>query len=298
MPRIPVHHKVTGRIRGERNIMGNLLKKLREKENFSETECMIADYLLEHYREIGSYSTRQLARETYSSSAAIVRFSQKMGFEGYVEFKVRFLAEMMKYMENPQERYLTEKDNIPVILDKLMYMSTNTLKETHDLLEPSILVRALHLFSKMNHIDFYAIGANIYPIQMMTDSFAMAGKSSSVHESMTTQYLQAYNSPKNHLGFFISRTGENRMLLEIANCLKEKGNAIMLITADSKSTLARTADVVIPATTAEHMNEGGPRIFLLSTIYILNVLWATLMSKDDLKNQLRKEEWLSKHFHY
>ncbi len=68
-------------------------------------------------------------------------------------------------------------------------------------MEPSIIVRAIHLLSKMNHIDFYAVGAKTYPIQMMTDSFAMAGKSSSVHESMTTQYLQAYNSPRNHLGF-------------------------------------------------------------------------------------------------
>lgn len=281
--------------------MSNLLRRLKEKKNFSDSECIIADYLIEHYREFGNYSTRRLAQETYTNSAAIVRFCQKLGFEGYVDFKVRFLAEMMQHNNEPGESYLTDNDNIPIILDKIMYMGINALKESHDILEPSILARAMHLFSKTEHIDFYALGANVYPIQMMTDSFAMAGKSSSVHESMTTQYLQAYNAPKNHLGFFISRTGENRLLLEIAKCLHEKGNAILLITAQPKSSLGELADVVIPAVTSDRMNEGGSRIFLLSTIYIMYVLWAALLSKDGAKNLFRKEAreaWLNKHFHY
>ena len=63
----------------------NLIKELQEKKGFSDSERTIADYLLKHSRLLPSMTTRQLARETYTSSAAIVRFCQKLGFGGYTE---------------------------------------------------------------------------------------------------------------------------------------------------------------------------------------------------------------------
>ena len=55
--------------------MTGLVKQLQEKTGFSESEAMIADYLLTHFRMLPGMSTRQLAKETFTSSAAIVRFS-------------------------------------------------------------------------------------------------------------------------------------------------------------------------------------------------------------------------------
>ena len=64
--------------------MAGLIKQLQEKEDFSEAEGMIADYLLENFRLIAGMTTRQLAKAAYTNSAAIVRFSQKLGFGGSV----------------------------------------------------------------------------------------------------------------------------------------------------------------------------------------------------------------------
>ena len=63
--------------------MAGLVKQLQEQTGFSESECMIADYLLKNFRMLAGRSTRQLAKDTYTNSAAIVRFSQKLGFGGY-----------------------------------------------------------------------------------------------------------------------------------------------------------------------------------------------------------------------
>ena len=119
--------------------MANLRRVLQEKQGFSEAESAIADYLVEHFRELGNFSTRQLAKATYTNSAAIVRFTQKLGFEGYVDFKVHFMAEMMQHEDEPPERHFTRKDNVPLIMEKMMYLGINTFKETHDILDPAIL---------------------------------------------------------------------------------------------------------------------------------------------------------------
>ena len=58
--------------------MAGLIKQLQEKEDFSEAEGMIADYLLENFRLIAGMTTRQLAKAAYTNSAAIVRFSRSL----------------------------------------------------------------------------------------------------------------------------------------------------------------------------------------------------------------------------
>ncbi len=280
--------------------MVGLVKKLQEQQGFSESESMIASYLLANFRQLAGMTTRQLARETYTNSAAIVRFSQKMGFGGYPEFKVQFLAEMMQWVERPygKDAGMSIKDTIPAILEKVTSIETDALHETHALLEPSIFARALRIFGQSDHVDFYAMDHNLEIARLAASGFIMANKCPTVHSAMTLQYLLATGAPKDHIGFFISRTGENRMLLDIARLLKMRGNPILLITAAPKSTFASFADVVFPVASVNRMEELGPRVFLLGAKYVTDILFAVLMTRVDYQSSLQKEKWLNKHFHY
>lgn len=278
----------------------NLIKELQEQQDFSDSERTIATYLLQHSRLLPSMTTRQLARETYTSSAAIVRFCQKLGFGGYTEFRVEFLAQMMKYLEQPYgvELSVTNQDSVHSILDKVTRLEIDALQETYQMLDAKEFVRAFAILQKTQHIDFYAMDNNLDIANMAASSFIMANKCSTVHTAMTMQYLQATGTPKEHVGFFISRTGENRMLIDIAHLLKLRGNPFLLITANQESTLASLADVVFPVASVKSMEELGPRVFLMGAKYVTDVLFAVLMTRVDFRNAQEKEIWLSKHFHY
>ena len=280
--------------------MNGLISLLQEQEGFSESERMIADYLLANYRMLPGMSTRQLAKETFTSSAAIVRFSQKLGFGGYTEFRVKFLADMMRYRENPhgEELAMTDRDSVHSILDKVTSISIEALKETRNMLEPGDFMRALAILNKTAHVDFYATDNNLDIANMAATSFIMANKCPTVHTSMTMQYLQATGAPKEHVAFFISRTGENRMLLDIAHLLKQEGNPIMVLTASPKSSIATLADVVFPVATVKSMEELGPRVFLSGAKYVVDILFAVLMTRVDYRSARQKEAWLGKHFYY
>ena len=278
----------------------NLIKELQEQQDFSDSERTIATYLLQHSRLLPSMTTRQLARETYTSSAAIVRFCQKLGFGGYTEFRVEFLAQMMKYLEQPYgvELSVTNQDSVHSILDKVTRLEIDALQETYQMLDAKEFVRAFAILQKTQHIDFYAMDNNLDIANMAASSFIMANKCSTVHTAMTMQYLQSTGAPKEHVGFFISRTGENRMLIDIAHLLKLRGNPFLLITANQESTLASLADVVFPVASVKSMEELGPRVFLMGAKYVTDVLFAVLMTRVDFRNAQEKEIWLSKHFHY
>lgn len=280
--------------------MKGLIKQLQEQEGFSESERMIATYLLAHFRNLPGMSTRQLAKETFTSSAAIVRFSQKLGFGGYTEFRVKFLADMMRYTDRPhgEELAMTDKDSVHSILDKVTSIELDSIKETRGMLEPGDFVRALAIINKSDHIDFYAMDNNLDIANMAATGFIMANKCSTVHPAMTMQYLQATGAPKDHVAFFISRTGENRMLLDIAHLLKLRGNPIIALTASPNSSLANMAEVVFPVVTVKSMEELGPRVFLTGAKYVMDILFAVLMTRVDFHSAQQKEQWLSKHFYY
>ena len=173
--------------------MDNLVKILQEQKNFSESESIIATYLLTNFRKLAGMSTRELARNAYTNSAAIVRFSQKLGFTGYTEFKVQFLAEMMQYINHPEngELLVSTHDSIHALIEKVTAIEVDTLKYTRSILNPEDFLKALPLFSKSEHIDFYAMDNNLDIARIAAAGFIMANKCSSVNSSMTMQYLQA-----------------------------------------------------------------------------------------------------------
>ena len=278
--------------------MTELISKLSDKKIFSSTEQVIADYILKNFREVANLSTRQLAKETFTSSAAIVRFSQKLGFSGYAEFKTKFLSEMLESLGEPKNRFITAKDSIGDIVEKVVTIEIAALKDSYDKIKINPFVRAANYLSQADYIDFYAMNMNLNLARMASESFIVAGKYCSVPVSTAEQYLQAYKVPKNHLAVLISRTGENGFLINIAKILNEQKTPILLITTSAKSTLGNLSQVVFETAATDKMEELGPRVFLTGAKYVIDVLFGILMARTDYFEAKKKEEWLKSYLHY
>lgn len=276
-----------------------LIKTMKTQEGFSESERMIADFLLANYRGLPSLSTRQLAKLTYTSSAAIVRFAQKMGFEGYTEFKIQFMAEMMQHVSQPQDdEGFNSKDTVRDIMKKVTNLEMNALKETHHILEPRAVIIALNLIVQSQHVDFYATDDNINIANLASASLIMADKTSTVTYSIPQLYLLSTSASPEHLSFFISRTGENRMLVDMAHAIKNRGGKILLLTSEPDSSLGRLADQVLTVASVKKLEELGPRIFLGAAKYVVDIIFATLVARKGLGDAHVKEKWLLNHFKY
>ena len=50
----------------------SVIQDLGQRQHFTETESSIADYILAHPDEVAKMSIGDLARETFSSNAAII----------------------------------------------------------------------------------------------------------------------------------------------------------------------------------------------------------------------------------
>ena len=67
----------------------NCLVQIKEaQKSYTSTEKIIAQYILEHYSDILNDSAQQLGEKTQTSAAAVIRFSKKLGYKGFSEFKI------------------------------------------------------------------------------------------------------------------------------------------------------------------------------------------------------------------
>ena len=55
--------------------------------NLNELEISIYNFVVGHPEEVADMTIRELAQELHLSSTTILRFCNKMGCEGYSEFK-------------------------------------------------------------------------------------------------------------------------------------------------------------------------------------------------------------------
>ena len=65
---------------------------LQDKAQFSQTECLIANYILQRQENIVKDSVRFIAKEIYVAPSTIVHFCQQLGFSGFNDFKKQYLS--------------------------------------------------------------------------------------------------------------------------------------------------------------------------------------------------------------
>lgn len=139
-----------------------IAEKLKQRDQLSEAELSIADYILKLGVELEHYSTRNLAEETYTSPATVIRLCKKLGFSGFEEFKRELLKEF-QYLDHPEEDV---DRNFPFSKDDTMMRAANsisqlyedTIRDTMELLSYPVLQKAVRLLKKSRNIFIFLRG--------------------------------------------------------------------------------------------------------------------------------------------
>ena len=85
-------------------------------ETFSKTEKKVADYILENPSDILPVFITELSNNCGASPASIVRFSKKLGYNGYHQFKFALAKESTNH---PLNENITASDSAFSIFEKI-----------------------------------------------------------------------------------------------------------------------------------------------------------------------------------
>lgn len=259
-----------------------LIKCLQEMTDFSEAEKSIAQYMLDNPKKMIDLSIRDLAEQTYTSTATVYRLCQKIGLTGYTEFKIKFITEVNRSssFDHPiTSRPIKDDDDATTIAMKISSLEIESIEETRNEMTVAQLNRTAGYLDRARIIDIYAFDVNRQIAEITAYDFQQIQKTVITRPAVESQYLQAMNAGSGHVAILLSRTGENRHLINIARILRKKKIRMLLFSTRKQSTLAEICDEFLYVANVEESLDMGGLIYGIGVRYYLDVFFSIILSR-------------------
>lgn len=263
---------------------------MEQMDLFTDAERQIIQYLLSHPEDILSLSVRDLAKNSYTSSSTVNRLASKLsGGMPFTHFKAALFAELHQNTsplpENLDE--ITMNETVYSLIGKVAAAQIDAIERTRRALEYPSLLRAARLLQQACQIYFFGFDDNLSIVKPYLNRMMTFGKQIISHDATNAQYYQALIIPEQPEGvaqspaaLLISRTGNNRKLIEIASILKDKKIPILLLTPSKESPLGKYATEWIEIQNGILFETIGTILFDTSIQFILTMLCSLMFSNN------------------
>lgn len=251
----------------------------------SRTFKSIADYVMTNYKMVSFLSVQKLSQEIGVSTASIVRFCQKLGYSGYVDFQHD--AQTLVHGETPPmlefRSAVSDVEEDP--LKEMFRLNIEILKKTYtDILANEFrkAVNAVHGARKVYIIGMrstytVAFYTSYMLSQFMNNIELVTAGSNDIFDRLS--YADATD-----LALVCSFSKYSRLTIEALEFLREKGVFIVGITDSQSSPVATRSDIMLLAKTSSKSYS------FVSAMTVANALAVAVGKKDKEKTLQRLKE--------
>lgn len=231
-----------------------IIEKMRSREDFTDNEMVLADYILANGYEIKNMSISELADATYTSPATITRFCRKLGLQGYKDFSIRYSLE---YEESRKQESIdtnlpfSRTDSFEKITRNMGSLNASTINRIINEFDYDQLKRIVYRMHDADVINVFGVGISAIVALDFQTKMVRLGKQVNVNLNSILQDGYALSSTDNTVNLVISQSGETPQILECIRILANKNSYIVSVTANTQSTAAKYSNEIITARTEE-----------------------------------------------
>ncbi|MGN0076022.1 MAG: MurR/RpiR family transcriptional regulator [Parafannyhessea sp.] len=256
----------------------DLESKLRNDKHLTQTEQLIAEYVLAHPVEASRISARELGRRALTSGSAVLRFCHKLGFENYNDFKVNLVSDLKRM--SPANTMIASGERAITAMAKMETLERQVIAETKEKLDPEVVERIAQEIHDHPCVDFFAFDTNATLASYAAHNLMLTGHLANVYQDLDrTEYFSLYASTE-HLAFLISRSGTDRALVAASREMARRGLVTVAVTAKPESALARQSTYVLRGFYHNEFDKFGDVVFDASLKYLFDILFVMTFSKD------------------
>ncbi len=232
--------------------MEELVTKIR-RLSLTQTDRIIAEYILEHLDTIGLQTSTALARNIGVSDTSIIRFIRKLDFTGYAEFRSEMAGRIARHYDqalSPGEKYIKSRESLnrnSLIQDVQSYTLDN-LQKSFSKLEMSTVNQIADIILSSSRKFIVGFRGTACCAQYMSSKllFLVPDVVQVTHADATAvEKLVDISSDDCLIMYSFPRYSElNFVLMDMA---RDQGAKIILFTDQVTSPLSKQADVVVTA---------------------------------------------------
>ena len=248
----------------------------KEYYKFTSSEKKLADFILANQDGIAYLSISQMAEGAAVAEATVSRFSRRLGYKGYVEFKLTAANTSFRFKpaNNPLSGHIEEGDRIEEICQKLYSAEMEAIGQTMEVLSPEAVVRAADLLEKAPRVLCMGQGGSMLIAQEAAHLFStVSNKFQSVTDSHMQAMAAAMMDPDDVI-FFFSYSGSTRAMMETMQLAKKRRAKVILVTRFPNSPGAMFSNVVLQCGANENPLQSGSIAARIAQMYLLDVLFS------------------------
>ena len=285
--------------------MTGLLTRIREQlDSFNKTERRIADYLINNPDAALKLSIVQIARQTNTSSAGIVRFCQKIGFDGLKSVKSVLTHNLLQSspisLDDGSYSDISPLDSARTIIDKVLSNNIRAFEETAKLLDLDAFDAAIELLDRAHRIDIFGFGASGLVAQDMQQKLVRIGKYSLAYSDIHLQFTAASSLAPDAAAVFISYSGKTREIISSMRFVKGLGVKTIAITKSGDNRVASLADIVLRVCSPEIVVRSGAMSSRIIQLAVIDMLFLGVAGKhyEQTQESLHRSSESIKNMHY
>ena len=190
-----------------------LFQKIEElMMTYNDARRSIGAFVIQERTNLYKYTINDIAENTFTSKATVVRFAKALGFDGWKEFMKAFIAEI-KYEETHQDDVdanypFTEKDSPKEIKEKIKSLQIQSIEDTADLLEIEMLEKATNYLLDAKRVFIFGLSPNTFLGELFRRKMITIGKSVEIARTGETGIISRTLS-NNDCAILISYSGNN-----------------------------------------------------------------------------------------
>lgn len=237
-------------------------------DSLPPSELKVAHYLLDNPDEIIHASVTELANSLGVSESTVVRFCQRLGYQGYQEFKILLARDLGRPFQDTYQEIELD-DDAATVIHKTLKISQSALIDTQAVLDPERLQDVVGWLTGADHVYLFGCGGSGGIAEIAGQKLLRLGIQSLVSIDPHTQPLVAGLATPESVAIGISFSGNNHDVIRAVKVAKERGAKTVAVTNFRSSPLAKLAEAVLLSGAQETplVSEAGPsRVVQLAVV--------------------------------
>lgn len=266
--------------------------RLRDaKLDMTRTERTVAEYVEPRLDAVPAMSIQQLARNSGTSEASVMRFCKTLGYRGYRDFTLSVSAALGAMEETDGEKKYTDirpGDDLDTILENVSFNNRRSIEDTLSVLDRAAVARAVELLCRAPRVDWYGLGASGLVCQDAQQKFLRINKRCQAFSDGHSIQTAAALLGKEDVAVLVSNSGTTEEILDALDLVKACGAKSIAVTRYSRSALAQGVDVVLHISTPEVTFRSGAMGSRIAMLNIVDILFSCVASAqyDEVKQYL------------
>lgn len=214
-------------------------------ESLTQTEKRIASYILKFPQKSATMTAKELADACGTVPSAVNRVCKSLGVDGFAKLKICLATAIAHNDSRENNLPLAKEDDVETIFNKVFNSGINTIKNTYQMLDFSVVKKMSEMLASANRIFIFGVGTSSVIAIDAAYRLSQLDLQAYAYTDILGMGVMAKNMKAGDIAFGISHSGMTKAVVDTMRSARQAGATTMALTSFEKSLLYNESDYSI-----------------------------------------------------